>query len=110
NKIKDYKARYGITDLGAQASLYFNKVNELDKMKGEVELRMDVLNDLQSYVNRKAGARGTVPAQQLVTDPQLTTLLNNLYTAEFELDAANAAGGEKSTAVILGEEKVADIK
>jgi len=46
----------------------------------------------------------------LVTDPQLTTLLNNLYTAEFELDAANAAGGEKSTAVILGEEKVADIK
>ncbi|HRD43854.1 MAG TPA: capsular biosynthesis protein, partial [Ferruginibacter sp.] len=41
NKIKDYKARYGITDLGAQASLYFNKVNELDKMKGEVELRMD---------------------------------------------------------------------
>ncbi|HRD43853.1 MAG TPA: capsular biosynthesis protein, partial [Ferruginibacter sp.] len=34
----------------------------------------------------------------------------NLYTAEFELDAAKAAGGDKSTAVILGEEKVADIK
>ena len=110
NKIKDYKARYGITDLGAQASLYFNKVNELDKMKSEVELRMDVLSDLQGYVNSKARARGTVPAQQLVTDPQLTTLLNNLYTAEFELDAASAAGGEKSTAVILGEEKVSDIK
>jgi len=45
-----------------------------------------------------------------VSDPFLSTLLSQLYSAEFELEKARSTSGEKSELVILADEKVKRIK
>lgn len=84
--IETYKSRESASDLGAQSSLYFENVKEFDKRKGEVELQLEVLKDIESYVDKKGGKPGTVPSLLLVNDPTMATLLSQLYSAEFELD------------------------
>ncbi|RYZ56057.1 MAG: hypothetical protein EOP49_01410, partial [Sphingobacteriales bacterium] len=108
--ILNYRAREGITDLGSQAQAYFNSVRELDKRKGELDIQLGVLNDIQRYITSKAGKPGTVPSLQLVQDQVLLGLINQLYAAEFELDQARAVAGAQSETVLLAEEKVRRIK
>ncbi|MCB0708077.1 MAG: hypothetical protein KDC15_01575, partial [Chitinophagaceae bacterium] len=108
--VQDFKTRESVYDLGTQASMYLSSVNELDKRNSETGLQLDILNDIEKYVNAKGRKPGTVPAQQLLTDPTLASLLNKLYEAEFNLDKVSAVNGEKSDAVILATDEVARIK
>ena len=104
------RAREGITDLSAQGSQYGQIVRELDQKKTALDLQMDMLAGIQSYVYSKGRRPGTVPSQSLVSDPVLSGLLSQLYAAEFETDRAKAVAGEKSESVILAEEKVTRLK
>ena len=108
--IQDYKSREAVTDLGAQASMYFGSVKELEKRKSSLDLQLDILKDIETYVNSKGRKPGTVPSLMLVSDPTLSGLLQQLYGAEFELEKAKSVTGEKSEKVLLGEEKITRIK
>ena len=108
--ITSYKTKEGVYNLGQQATLYLNNVSELDKKKSEVEIQMDVLKDVQNYVNNKGKKPGTVPSQLLISDPTLAGLLGKLYDAEFQRDKVEAINGEKSDAVIMANESVDRIK
>lgn len=108
--IQDYKSREGVYNLGDQASLYLNSVQDLDKRNSEVDIQLAVLNDIQNYVNHKGKKPGTVPSQLLISDPTMGSLLQKLYDAEFQLDKVSAINGEKSDAVILATDAVDRIK
>jgi len=108
--IETFKTRENIYNLGDQASLYLNKVSDLDKKGSEVEIQLDVLKDVQNYVTNKGPRPGTVPSQLLITDPTLSGLLQKLYDAEFQLDKARSINGEKSDAVIMANEAVSRLK
>ena len=104
------RAREGITDLSAQGTQYGSIVRELDQKKTALDLQMDVLAGIQNYVYSKGRRPGTVPSQGLVSDPTLSGLLSQLYSAEFELDNVKTVAGEKSETVILAEQKVTRLK
>ena len=104
--IMAYKAQEMVTNLTGQASVYFNTVSELDKRNISLDLQLEVLRDLQGYINNKGRDPGTVPSLALVSDPFLSTLLSQLYSAEFELETVRSTSGEKSEAVLLANEKV----
>lgn len=108
--IEAYKTRESVYNLGDQASLYLNNVGDLDKKSSEVEIQLDVLKDVQRYVDNKGSKPGTVPSQLLITDPTLAGLLQKLYDAEFQLDKISSINGEKSDAVIMANEAVHRIK
>jgi len=119
--IMDYKSTRGITDLSGQASMYFGQVRELDRrntmidlqleiLDTMIDLQLEILGDIQGYVGRKGSEPGTVPSLKTVTDPFLNNLLNQLYTAEFELDKAKAVAGNQSESVVLAQERVSQIK
>jgi capsular exopolysaccharide synthesis family protein len=108
--IESYKTRESVYNLGDQASLYLSNVSDLDKKSSEVGIQLDVLNDVQRYVDHKGTKPGTVPSQLLITDPTLAGLLQKLYDAEFQLDKISSINGEKSDAVILANEAVNRIK
>ena len=80
--IAGYKSRESVVDLSAQASAYLSKVTDLDKQNSEIELKMDVLNELDAYVRNKGKKPGTVPSLLLLSDPTLSGLLDKLYMAE----------------------------
>ena len=47
------------------------------------------MSDIQNYVNSKGRKPGTVPSLTVIDDPTLSSLLGQLYNAEFELDKIN---------------------
>jgi tyrosine-protein kinase Etk/Wzc len=108
--IQRYKTQESVYDLGGQASLYLSNVSELDKKSSNVEIQLDVLRDVQQYVDGKGKKTGTVPSQMLITDPTLAGLLTKLYDAEFQVSKAESINGEKSDAVIMANEAVGRIK
>lgn len=108
--IQSFKTREQVYSLGDQASLYLNNVSSLDKKSSEVEIQLDVLRDVQQYVDNKGKRPGTVPSQMLISDPTLGSLLSKLYDAEFELNKTQSINGEKSDAVIMANEAVNRIK
>ena len=108
--IQRYKTQESVYDLGGQASLYLSNVSELDKKSSNVEIQLDVLRDVQGYVDSKGKRPGTVPSQMLISDPTLAGLLSKLYDAEFQLTRAESINGEKSDAVIMANQAVGRIK
>ena len=108
--IQNYKTREAVYDLGNQASLYLGNVSELDRKNSEVEIQLDVLKDVQQYVDNKGKKPGTVPSQMLINDPTLSGLIEKLYDAEFLLSKAESINGEKSDAVIMANQAVGRIK
>jgi capsular exopolysaccharide synthesis family protein len=108
--IQQYKTQESVYDLGGQASLYLSNVSELDKKSSDVQIQLDVLKDVQQYVDSKGRKAGTVPSQMLISDPTLSNLLTKLYDAEFQLTRAESINGEKSDAVILANQSVGRIK
>ena len=108
--IQSYKTKEGVYNLGQQATLYLSNVSELDKKKSEVQIQLDVLKDVQNYVNNKGKKPGTVPSQLLISDPTLAGLLGKLYDAEFQLDKVKSINGDQSDAVIMANESVGRIQ
>ena len=108
--IQRYKTQESVYDLGSQASLYLSNVSELDRKSSDVQIQLDVLRDVQNYVDTKGRKPGTVPSQMLISDPTLAGLITKLYDAEFQLTRAESINGEKSDAVILANQAVGRIK
>ena len=108
--IQRYKTQESVYDLGGQASLYLSNVSELDKKSSDVQIQLDVLHDVQNYVDNKGVKPGTVPSQMLIADPTLASLLSKLYDAEFQVKKVESINGEKSDAVIMANEAVGRIK
>ena len=108
--IQNFKTRESVYDLGSQASLYLSNVSELDKRSSDVQIQLDVLKDVQQYVDNKGRKPGTVPSQILISDPTLSGLLTKLYDAEFQLSKAESINGEKSDAVVMANQAVGRLK
>ncbi len=104
------RARQGITDLSDQGAQYFTVVKDLDKRKEDLSLQTEILNGVESYVYSKGRKPGTVPSLQIITDPTLSALLQQLYTTEFELDKVRSTAGEKSETVLSRENEVSKLK
>ena len=108
--VENFKSRNQVIDLSAQAQVYLDRVKDYDKSKSEIEIQLDVLNDINGFINRKGSKPGTVPSLALLNDPSLAALLTKLYEAEFQLEKSKSIAGEKSDVVILAEEQVSRIR
>ena len=104
------RAKEGITDITTQGAEYAATIKELDGKKTAVDIQLDILNAVDGYIKSKATRRGTVPSLQMVSDPLLSSLLQQLYQAEFEAENAKAIAGEKSETVLLAEERIKKIR
>src|SRR5690606_41034094 len=51
--IADYQSRTDVVDLGTQASAYFGKVSGLDQQSSQLDLQIDALQDVRTYVQSK---------------------------------------------------------
>ncbi|HUS00537.1 MAG TPA: polysaccharide biosynthesis tyrosine autokinase [Chitinophagaceae bacterium] len=104
--VENYKTRNQVVDLSAQAQVYLDKVRDIDRSRSEIAIQLDVLNDVNRYVNSKRENSGTVPSLALLNDPTLANLLTKLHESEAQLAKAKSISGEKSEAVIFGEQQV----
>ena len=108
--VENYKSKNQVIDLSAQAQVYLERVKDYDKNKSEVEIQLDVLNDVNNYINSKDRKSGLVPSLTLLNDHTLSTLLEKLYDAEFQLEKSKSMVGEKSDAVVLAQQQVSKLR
>ena len=109
-RLQSFKTDQGIVDLGAEGNLSLNKLKEADAKIGELGVQMDILTQIEKYVNRRNNSNSQIPATLGTTDPVLTALLNQLYQSEFDLEKTKQISGSKNPQIAVYEEAIAKLK
>jgi capsular exopolysaccharide synthesis family protein len=109
-KLQDYKTKENIVDLGTEGNLFLTQIKEADAKIGELDVKLDVLNQIEGYVNKRNNSTNPVPATLGTVDPVLTELLNQLYQTEFELEKTKQISGIKNPQIEVYETMIAKLK
>lgn len=109
-KLQNFKTTNDIVDLSAQGNVVLDQLKQADTKLSELDIQMDVLNNIQEYVNKKYDSDNQIPASLGITDPVLNELLNQLYQAEFELDKTEATSGPKNPKINVLKSTIEKLK
>lgn len=96
--VEKYKSSQGFTDLSAESNLFLEKVKENDSKLNEVDIQLQVLGGVDSYL--KSNQKGFAPATLMVNDPVLTGLISKL--SELELEREKYAQTTQAANPLLG--------
>lgn len=80
--VEYYKSSQGITDLSTEANLFLEKVKDNDAKLNEVDIQLKVLEGVDRYL--QSGQGQVAPAMLMVTDPVLTSFIENLGELELQ--------------------------
>ena len=95
-KIQNYKDNQGIVDLSTQGKLALQSVGENSQKLADVNLQIDVLNQVEKYVESKNNSAGIVPSTLGVNDPVLNKLLDQLYQSELDYERLRKTTAENN--------------
>lgn len=73
--------------------MYLQNVTENDQKLAQVNLQLEVLNQVEKYVQSKNNSTGIVPSTLGINDPVLNKLLDNLYQLETEYERLTKTTG-----------------
>ena len=85
--IQQYKSQNGAVDVSEQGRLFLENVSNNDRKVADINTRLAVLNQVESYVVSKNSGKGIVPATLGVDDPVLKQLLQRLSEAELQYES-----------------------
>lgn len=108
--LQDYKSKEHITDLSIEGNLYLNQLKISDAKIAEIDVQLEVLNQVNSYVAKRNNTNDSVPASLGFTDPLLTGLLNQLYQAEAELSRLKEVSGSRNPQIEVYEDILKKLK
>lgn len=77
NKAEQYKLSNSITDVGAEAQLYLNSTTTNRQQLADLSIQIDVLESIETYMNRNGNEYETVPGTLTVSDPTLNQLISD---------------------------------
>jgi len=109
-KEKNYKSSNGIVDLNEQGKNILANMGENDNRLTQINNKLTVLDQVQSYVNSKGNNAGIVPSTLEINDPTLTGLLNKLYQAEISYDNLKKARAENDPIMIAARGEIDKIR
>ena len=84
--VEQYKSKFGITDLGAQAQSFLQTTQQNDAQLNQVSVQLAALNDLQEFVTTQSDKRGNTPATVGLNDPVLLGEIGKLSQLELRRD------------------------
>ncbi len=108
--LQNFKSSEGITDLGAEGQLYLAQVKETDKKISEIDVQLEIINQISTYVNKRNNSNDPIPATLGLSDLVLTGLLNQLYQAETDLAKVRELSGGKNPQIEVLEGVIEKLK
>ena len=84
NSIQKYRNRTGIVDISEQSRLYLQSIAANDQQKNKMKIQMNVLDEVQRYLETRNDTSSVVPSTFEITDPTLNQLLEKLHNAQSE--------------------------
>lgn len=97
--IQNYKTRSGIVDLGAESSVFLEKVRENDTQLNQVNIQLGALQEVERYMASKTSRESLAPAMPGLDNPILTGLLTNLFELDMQREKLIRTAPEGSTVV-----------
>lgn len=82
--IQKYRNRTGIVDISEQSRLYLQSISTNDQQKNKMLMQMNVLNEVEKYLESRNDTSSVVPSTFDITDPTLNQLLERLHNAQSE--------------------------
>lgn len=110
DSLQQFRTRENITSISDEGKAYLETVQHKDDNLSQIQIQLDVLDQVEKYIVKKEGQRGTVPATAGVADSFLTQLLTQLYGSELELQRQSQISGENSPGIISLKNQIAQLK
>ncbi|QJD96946.1 polysaccharide biosynthesis tyrosine autokinase [Mucilaginibacter robiniae] len=78
NNVQQFKSSNGIIDVSTQASLVLNKLSTVDDGIQKIDLQLEVLKSVESFISNPKSTEVTIPSMLGLDDPTLNTLVPQL--------------------------------
>ena len=108
--LQSFKSSQGITDLGAEGTLFLDQLKQTDAKISELDVQLDVIKQIEQYVAKRNSSNSDVPATLGITDPVLTSLLDQLFRTEFDLEKLKQTSGSRNPQIEIYEQQIAKLK
>jgi tyrosine-protein kinase Etk/Wzc len=109
-KIQQYRSGQGAIDIGTQGNLFLRNVSENDQKLSEVNMKLAVLGQVESFVQSKENTGGIVPSTFGINDPVLSQLLDKLYSSELEYERLKTTVAENNPMLVSVKDQINKIR
>jgi tyrosine-protein kinase Etk/Wzc len=109
-KIQQYRSGQGAIDIGTQGNLFLRNVSENDQKLSEVNMKLAVLSQVESFVQSKENTGGIVPSTFGINDPVLSQLLDKLYSSELEYERLKTTVAENNPMLVSVKDQINKIR
>src|SRR5690554_474157 len=73
--VEQYKKQYDLTNVSSEASLYLQMASDYNQQLAQIEIRLDILNSIQQYLNNQETQFDIVPSSLVFEDQTLNNLV-----------------------------------
>lgn len=94
-EVESYRSSQGLTDINSQAKVYLENVQTNDIKLNEVDVQLNVINGIESYVNSPSNS-GNAPSTIGITDPALNSMISKLSELQLKRSALLANTPEQN--------------
>lgn len=108
--IETYKVENDIVDISQQGRLFLESVKDQDGELNKLQIQLDVVGDIETYVKGKGIHPGNSPSLVGINEPTLVSLLSRLYDMEAEYNKRRISVGAKDDGLLALEGEIAGIK
>ncbi|HWZ13616.1 MAG TPA: polysaccharide biosynthesis tyrosine autokinase [Mucilaginibacter sp.] len=77
-RVAGYRSGNGITDVNAQSQIYLQDAQANSAKLNDINVQLNVINNLESYVNTPGNSDQNVPSTMGISDPGLVSLVQKL--------------------------------
>ncbi|MDP9048884.1 MAG: Wzz/FepE/Etk N-terminal domain-containing protein, partial [Bacteroidota bacterium] len=84
SKVAGYRSGNGITDVNAQSQIYLQDAQNNSAKLNDINIQLNVINNLENYVNSPGNSDQNVPSTMGIADPGLVSLVQKLSDLELK--------------------------
>lgn len=108
--IQNYRDRTGVVDITEQSRAYLDDKQTNDRQLSTLNLQLSALDEVEKYVESKSNEGSIVPSTFNIQDPQLSSLLEKLYTAQAQYEKLRRTSGENNPSVVALRDEIDKIR
>lgn len=108
--VENYKQNNELTNVQSDAQVYVDRANDYSKELGEYQLRIDILNSVENYLNQNEENFSIVPSSLSIDDPTLQTLIGEYNQLLLERQELLVSSTAKNPLVLNLEKRLTALK
>ncbi len=94
--VQVYRTSQGIVDISEQGRQYLQSIQQNDQELNKLKIQSAVMDEVQSYLRKKPEDGNISPSTFNIADPNLSMMLERLYTTEAEYEKLRKTTAENN--------------